>query len=82
MPRWETNGVFLSKINQNQMERNQIMDGKKMVVAEEKHLIPLDKVNGYDVRPGFYGINGATALREVVNFTVCSLEATAVGACH
>lgn len=64
------------------MERNQIMDGKKMVVAEEKHLIPLDKVNGYDVRPGFYGINGATALREGVNFTVCSLEATAVGACH
>lgn len=60
------------------MERNQIMDGKKMVAAEEKHLIPLDKVNGYDVRPGFYGINGATALREGVNFTVCSLEATAV----
>ena len=82
MPRWETNGVFLSKINQNQMERNQIMDGKKMVAAEEKHLIPLDKVNGYDVRPGFYGINGATALRGGVYFTVCSLEATAVGACH
>ena len=60
------------------MERNQIMDGKKMVAAEEKHLIPLDKVNGYDVRPGFYGINGATALRAGVNFTVCSLEATAV----
>ena len=35
------------------------MDGKSMVVTEEKHLIPLDKVNGYDVRPGFYGINGA-----------------------
>ena len=29
------------------------MDGKKMVAAEEKHLIPLDKVNGYEVRPGF-----------------------------
>ena len=54
------------------------MDWKSMVVTEEKHLIPLDKVNGYDVRPGFYGINGATALREGVNFTVCSLEATAV----
>lgn len=50
------------------------MDGKKMVAAEEKHLIPLDKVNGYEVRPGFYGINGATALREGVNFTVSSLE--------
>lgn len=54
------------------------MDGKLMAAAEEKHLIPLDKVNGYAVRPGFYGINGATALREGVNFTVCSLEATAV----
>lgn len=53
------------------------MDGKKMVAAEEKHLIPLDKVNGYEVRPGFYGINGATALREGVNFTVSSLEAVA-----
>ena len=28
------------------------MDGKSMVVTEEKHLIPLDKVNGYD-DPGF-----------------------------
>ena len=43
------------------------MDGKKMVAAEEKHLIPLDKVNGYEVRPGFYGINGATALKEKEN---------------
>ena len=54
------------------------MDGKKMVAAEEKHLIPLDKVNGYEVRPGFYGINGTTALREGVNFTVSSLEAAGV----
>ena len=54
------------------------MDGKKMVAAEEKHIIPLDKVNGYEVRPGFYGINGATALREGVNFTVSSLEAAGV----
>ena len=42
------------------------MNGKNLIAAEEKHLIPLDKVNGYDVRPGFYGINGATALREGV----------------
>ena len=54
------------------------MNGKNLIAAEEKHLIPLDKVNGYDVRPGFYGINGATALREGVNFTVCSVEATEV----
>lgn len=52
------------------------MDDKRIAAAEHKHLIPLDRINGYDVRPGFYGINGATALREGVNFTVCSVEAT------
>lgn len=54
------------------------MDDKRIAAAEHKHLIPLDRINGYDVRPGFYGINGATALREGVNFTVCSVEATDV----
>lgn len=54
------------------------MPVEKLVAAAKKHLIPLDNVNGFDVRPGFYGINGATALREGVNFTVCSLEATSV----
>ena len=51
------------------------MDDKRIAAAEHKHLIPLDRINGYDVRPGFYGINGATALREGVNFTVCSVDA-------
>ena len=54
------------------------MDDKRIAAAEHKHLIPLDRINGYDVRPGFYGINGATALREGVNFTVCSVEASVV----
>lgn len=54
------------------------MDDKRIAAAEHKHLIPLDRINGYDVRPGFYGINGATALREGVNFTICSMEATNV----
>lgn len=54
------------------------MDDKRIAAAEHKHLIPLDRINGYEVRPGFYGINGATALREGVNFTVCSVEATDV----
>lgn len=54
------------------------MDDKRIAATEHKHLIPLDRINGYDVRPGFYGINGATALREGVNFTVCSVEATDV----
>lgn len=54
------------------------MDDKRIAAAEHKHLIPLDRINGYDVRPGFYGINGATALREGVTFTICSMEATNV----
>ena len=49
------------------------MDGEQIVASGALHLIPLDNINGYDVRPGFYEISGATALREGVNFTVCSL---------
>ncbi len=40
------------------------------------HLIPFDNVSGYDVRPGFYDINGATAIPGGVNFTVHSNHAT------
>lgn len=37
----------------------------------------LDNISGYDVRPGFYGQNGATALsNSCVNFTVQSQGAT------
>lgn len=54
------------------------MDGEQIVASGALHLIPLDNINGYDVRPGFYEISGATALREGVNFTVCSLEASSV----
>lgn len=54
------------------------MDGKHIAASGALHLIPLDNINGYDVRPGFYEINGATALREGVNFTVSSLEASSV----
>lgn len=36
------------------------------------HLVPLDTVAGFDVRPGFYESNGATAIPGGVNFTVHS----------
>ncbi len=42
------------------------------------HLVPMDHVNGFDVRPGFYEINGATAIPGGVNFTVHSHGATAI----
>ena len=33
-------------------------------------MIPLGKINGFQVRPGLYDINGATLLQNGVNFTV------------
>lgn len=40
------------------------------------HLVPLDIISGMEVRPGFYDINGATAIPGGVNFTVYSHNAT------
>lgn len=40
------------------------------------HMIPLDTVAGFPVRPGFYEINGATAIPCGVNFTIHSHQAT------
>lgn len=34
------------------------------------HLVPLDNIEGFEIRPGFYDINGATAIPGGVNFTV------------
>ena len=39
---------------------------------------PLDKISGFDVRPGFYDMNGATAIPTGVNFTIHSKHATSV----
>lgn len=40
------------------------------------HLVPFDHISGYAVRPGFYEINGATAIPGGVNFTIHSNQAT------
>lgn len=42
------------------------------------HLVPMDYVGGYAIRPGFYESNGATAIPGGVNFTVHSSDATAI----
>lgn len=44
-------------------------------VEEEENLKPQKEVNGFLVRPGFYEINGASALPNGVNFTVTSHSA-------
>lgn len=33
-----------------------------VVLPRAIHLIPMDTINGFDVRPGFYETNGATAI--------------------
>ena len=42
------------------------------------HLVPLDHVAGFDIRPGFYEAHGATAIPGGVNFTVYSHGATRI----
>ena len=39
-------------------------------------MVPMDVINGFEVRPGMYEVNGATAIPCGVNFTVYSYGAT------
>ena len=48
------------------------------VMPRAIHLVPLDNIAGFDVRPGFYDTNGATAIPGGVNFTVHSRGATGI----
>ncbi len=52
-------------------------DNKIIAPMSRIHMVPMDVVNGYEVRPGMYEINGATAIPCGVNFTVYSYGATA-----
>lgn len=45
-------------------------------INKKIHLISLDKIEGFEVRPGFYEINGATAIPGGVNFTIHLHQAT------
>lgn len=40
------------------------------------HMVPMDVIGGFEVRPGIYEMNGATAIPCGVNFTVYSRGAT------
>lgn len=46
--------------------------------SENQHinLIPMDNINGYNVRPGMYEMNGATVIPGGINFTINSHQAT------
>ncbi len=49
---------------------------KNHIAHSKEPLIPIHEINGFKVRPGFYLINGATAIQNGVNFTIHSTNAT------
>ena len=49
-----------------------------VVLPRAIHLVPMDYIAGFAVRPGFYETNGATAIPGGVNFTVYSHGATSI----
>ena len=51
---------------------------EKLVLPRTIHLVPMDVISGFEVRPGFYEINGATAIPGGVNFTVHSHNASSI----
>lgn len=51
---------------------------KELTLPRTIHLVPMDRIAGFDVRPGFYEANGATAIPGGVNFTVYSHGATSI----
>ena len=51
---------------------------REVILPRSIHLVPMDLVDGFEVRPGFYEINGATAIPGGVNFTVHSHGATSI----
>ncbi len=52
-------------------------DDNKLIAPMSKiHMVPMDVIEGFEVRPGMYEVNGATAIPCGVNFTVYSYGAT------
>jgi isoamylase len=51
---------------------------KKTAKKKINKIKPIDKINGFKVRPGFYDENGAVAIPGGVSFTIHSQEATSV----
>ncbi len=44
--------------------------------SQHVNFVPMDMIGGYEVRPGFYEINGATVIPGGINFTIHSNQAT------
>ena len=54
------------------------MEREKSILPRTIHMVPMDEINGFSVRPGYYEINGATAIPGGVNFTVHSHGASSI----
>ncbi len=59
-------------------ESKESLELEKLSLPRTIHLIPMDYLDGFAVRPGFYETNGATAIPGGVNFTVHSHGATGI----
>lgn len=61
----------------NRTDLGDRMEDNKLIAPMSRiHMVPMDVINGFEVRPGMYEINGATAIPCGVNFTVYSYGAT------
>jgi glycogen operon protein len=45
------------------------------MIDDTKNYFPIDEINGFKVRPGFYTMNGATTFNKSVSFTIHSSNA-------
>lgn len=54
------------------------IDKENLLISSMRgiHMVPMDVIGGFEVRPGIYEMNGATAIPCGVNFTVYSNGAT------
>lgn len=67
-------GIMVEK--ELRREDTEIIHAAAKSMQHAVQLEPTDAVGGYEVRPGFYDINGATVLNGCVNFTVHSQGAS------
>ena len=54
-----------------------LFHGRGRLEEVRENMQPLNVISGFQVRPGFYELNGATAMPNGVNFTLVSRSATA-----
>lgn len=59
-------------MNSEQDKTMELLTATTPLDMEIQHMEPLDRVNGFDVRPGFYMFDGATPIPRGVCFTVQS----------